>query len=190
MKCGIRRRSHYRLQGDARAVAGHADGAVREAQPSGGTCRALVADSAQRLRPLIEALGTASAWLPGYRIKALDGNHIASTGVSWRFFAIVQRGRCRSVAGRSGTRDRIGDADGGLGRTNAQEQSVGAKCSRPWSQDHHCGSELLHLGFRLGIAARRLLRDPSPCKHACHVVGKPPMSRAHREQEVLEQVVT
>jgi hypothetical protein len=26
-----------------------------------------------------EALGTASTWLPGYRIKVLDGNHIAST---------------------------------------------------------------------------------------------------------------
>ena len=44
-----------------------------------GTCQALVADSAQRLRPVIEALGTSSAWLPGYRIKVLDGNHIAST---------------------------------------------------------------------------------------------------------------
>jgi hypothetical protein len=44
-----------------------------------GTCQALVADSAQRLRPVIEALGTTSAWLPGYRIKVLDGNHIAST---------------------------------------------------------------------------------------------------------------
>jgi hypothetical protein len=44
-----------------------------------GTCQALVADSAQRLRPVIEALGTASPWLPGHRIKVLDGNHIAST---------------------------------------------------------------------------------------------------------------
>ena len=44
-----------------------------------GTCQALVADSSQRLRPVIEALGTPSAWLPGYRIKVLDGNHIAST---------------------------------------------------------------------------------------------------------------
>ena len=44
-----------------------------------GTCQALVADSAQRLRPVIEALGTPAAWLPGYRIKVLDGNHIAST---------------------------------------------------------------------------------------------------------------
>ena len=38
-----------------------------------------MADSAQRLRPVIEALGTPAAWLPGYRIKVLDGNHIAST---------------------------------------------------------------------------------------------------------------
>jgi len=44
-----------------------------------GTCEALVLESAQRLRPVIEALGTASAWLPGHRIKVLDGNHIAST---------------------------------------------------------------------------------------------------------------
>jgi hypothetical protein len=44
-----------------------------------GTCQALVADSAQRLRPVIEALGTPPMWLPGYRIKVLDGNHIAST---------------------------------------------------------------------------------------------------------------
>ena len=44
-----------------------------------GTCQALVADSAQRLRPVIEALGTPGAWLPGHRIKVLDGNHIAST---------------------------------------------------------------------------------------------------------------
>jgi hypothetical protein len=45
-----------------------------------GTSEALVADSAQRLRPVIDALGMrGSAWLPGYRIKALDGNHLAST---------------------------------------------------------------------------------------------------------------
>jgi hypothetical protein len=44
-----------------------------------GTCEALVADSAQRLRPVVEALGTPSAWVPGYRVKVLDGNHIAST---------------------------------------------------------------------------------------------------------------
>jgi hypothetical protein len=44
-----------------------------------GTCQALVADSAQRLRPVVEALGTPSAWLHGYRIRVLDGNHIAST---------------------------------------------------------------------------------------------------------------
>ena len=44
-----------------------------------GTCQALVADSAQRLRPVIEALGMPTAWLPGYRIKVLDGDHIGST---------------------------------------------------------------------------------------------------------------
>jgi len=45
-----------------------------------GTSEALVAHSAQRLRPVMDALGMPdSAWLPGYRIKALDGNHLAST---------------------------------------------------------------------------------------------------------------
>ena len=45
-----------------------------------GTSQALVAASAERLRPVIEALGAPSKpWLSGYRIKALDGNHLAST---------------------------------------------------------------------------------------------------------------
>ena len=45
-----------------------------------GTSDALVAYSAERLRPVIEALGMpGSPWLPGYRIKVLDGNHIAAT---------------------------------------------------------------------------------------------------------------
>ena len=45
-----------------------------------GTSQALVAASAGRLRPVIDALGGArDPWLPGYRVKALDGNHIAAT---------------------------------------------------------------------------------------------------------------
>lgn len=45
-----------------------------------GTSEALVADCAQRLRPVIDALGEPrEEWLPGYRIKALDGNHLAAT---------------------------------------------------------------------------------------------------------------
>jgi hypothetical protein len=45
-----------------------------------GTSDALVADSAQRLRPVMDALGMpGSPWLAGYRIKALDGNHLACT---------------------------------------------------------------------------------------------------------------
>jgi IS4 transposase len=44
------------------------------------TSEALVSHSAQRLRPVIDALGMSEpAWLPGYRIKALDGNHLAAT---------------------------------------------------------------------------------------------------------------
>jgi hypothetical protein len=45
-----------------------------------GTSQALVADSAQRLRPVLDELGMPSSpWLPGHRIKALDGNHLACT---------------------------------------------------------------------------------------------------------------
>lgn len=45
-----------------------------------GTSESLVAYSAERLRPVIEELGTGEApWLRGYRIKVLDGNHLAAT---------------------------------------------------------------------------------------------------------------
>lgn len=43
------------------------------------TTEALVAHSADRLRPVIAALGTADQWLAGYRIRVLDGNHLAAT---------------------------------------------------------------------------------------------------------------
>lgn len=43
------------------------------------TTEALVAHSAARLRPVIAALSTAEPWLPGYRIRVLDGNHLAAT---------------------------------------------------------------------------------------------------------------
>lgn len=40
----------------------------------------LVRHFAGRLAPVIEAMkGTVSEWLPGYRVKLLDGNHIAAT---------------------------------------------------------------------------------------------------------------
>jgi hypothetical protein len=40
----------------------------------------LVHDAAQRLRPVIALLGaTGPSWLPGYRIKILDGIHLAAT---------------------------------------------------------------------------------------------------------------
>ncbi len=41
---------------------------------------ALVAHSATRLRPVIEAMAPGrEPWLPGYRVRVLDGNHLAST---------------------------------------------------------------------------------------------------------------
>jgi hypothetical protein len=41
---------------------------------------ALVAHSATRLRPVIDAMGSeVEPWLPGYRVRVLDGNHLTST---------------------------------------------------------------------------------------------------------------
>jgi hypothetical protein len=41
---------------------------------------ALVAHSATRLRPVIEAMAPGlEPWLPGYRVRVLDGNHLTST---------------------------------------------------------------------------------------------------------------
>jgi hypothetical protein len=42
-----------------------------------GTSEALVAHSAERLRPIVEELGAPDEpWLEGHRIKVLDGNHL------------------------------------------------------------------------------------------------------------------
>jgi Transposase DDE domain len=41
---------------------------------------ALVAHSATRLRPVIDAMASGlEPWLPGYRVRVLDGNHLTST---------------------------------------------------------------------------------------------------------------
>lgn len=45
----------------------------------GSTAEALVAHTADKLRPVIEALGAKDEWLPGYRVRVLDGNHLAAT---------------------------------------------------------------------------------------------------------------
>ncbi len=43
------------------------------------TIEALVAHSAERLRPAVAAMGKSEPWLEGFRIRVLDGNHIAAT---------------------------------------------------------------------------------------------------------------
>lgn len=41
---------------------------------------ALVSHSATRLRPVLDAMGSRrDPWLPGYRVRVLDGNHLSST---------------------------------------------------------------------------------------------------------------
>jgi hypothetical protein len=45
-----------------------------------GVSAALVADSATQLAPVIDALdGRSPAWVPGYRTRVLDGNHLSKT---------------------------------------------------------------------------------------------------------------
>jgi IS4 transposase len=45
-----------------------------------GVSAALVADSAAQIGPVIDALQTRlPAWLPGYRCRVIDGNHLAAT---------------------------------------------------------------------------------------------------------------
>ena len=45
-----------------------------------GVCATLVRDSAELAEPVIKALGASHPrWIPGYQIKVLDGNHLAST---------------------------------------------------------------------------------------------------------------
>ncbi len=155
-----------------------------------------MADSAQRLRPVIEALGTASAWLPGYRIKVLDGNHIcvhgASAGGSSRLCSRALPGLSLSTFWnqRPDWRRRwwvVGP--GTLKELVCWEPVLAAVEPKDlYIADRNFCTHRLSARHR---EARRLLRDPSPCKHACHVVGKPPRCRGRTESgEVLEQVVT
>jgi hypothetical protein len=45
-----------------------------------GVSAALVADSAAQIAPVIKALKARSpAWLPGYRVRIIDGNHLSAT---------------------------------------------------------------------------------------------------------------
>lgn len=45
-----------------------------------GVSAALVRDSAELAEPVVKALGASHPrWIPGYRIKVLDGNHLSST---------------------------------------------------------------------------------------------------------------
>jgi hypothetical protein len=45
-----------------------------------GLSQALVTDSAQQAEPVINALAARrTSWLPGYRVRVLDGNHLAAT---------------------------------------------------------------------------------------------------------------
>lgn len=44
-----------------------------------GVSAELVRDSFRQAAPAVEALGRQAPWLPGYRVKILDGNHLSAT---------------------------------------------------------------------------------------------------------------
>ena len=160
-----------------------------------GTSGALVAHSADRLRPVIEALGMPSApWLRGYRIKALDGNHLAATE---RRLAVLRDCAAGPLPGQSLVvlepetglaTQMVGCEDG-----HAQERSLlqpvlaGVQSKDVYIADRN----FCTLGFLFGVAERRgffAIRQ-----HAnLPVVSEGTLRRRGRTDtgEVLEQSVT
>jgi hypothetical protein len=68
---------------------------------------ALVHDSAQRVAPVIRALGASlPPLLPGYRVRILDGNHLAATEHRLKELRRTGPVRCRESPWRSSIRNR------------------------------------------------------------------------------------
>lgn len=64
-----------------------------------GVCRELVRETAEHMASIIENMeGTASALLPGYRVKIVDGNHLRRTD---RRIAELRRGNVAPLPGKS-----------------------------------------------------------------------------------------
>ena len=64
-----------------------------------GVCRELVRETAEHMASIIEKMGgTASALLPGYRVKIVDGNHLRRTD---RRIAELRRGNVAPLPGKS-----------------------------------------------------------------------------------------
>ncbi|MGH7272156.1 MAG: transposase [Polyangiaceae bacterium] len=124
------------------------------------TSQALVTYSAERLRPVIDSLvGTpGTPWLRGYRIKALDGNHLAATErrleVLWQCAAGPLPGQALVVLDpETGLATQmVGCEDG-----HAQERSLlGPVLAGVQPKDVYIADRnFCTLGFLFGLAERR-----------------------------------
>jgi hypothetical protein len=77
--CGIRKSVHAAFQATADIAVSITSVYNKLAGVEPGVSAALVRFCGNRLTPLIAALGAAPEWLPGYRARLLDGNHLAAT---------------------------------------------------------------------------------------------------------------
>jgi hypothetical protein len=160
-----------------------------------GTSEALVAYSADRLEPVIEALGMPSApWLRGYRIKVLDGNHLAATE---RRLEVLRECAAGPLPGQSLV---VLDPETGLATQmvgcedgHAQERSLFEPVLagvRP--KDVYIGDRnFCTLGFLFGVAERKgffVIRQHAQLP----IVSEGTLRRRGRTDsgEVLEQSVT
>jgi hypothetical protein len=160
-----------------------------------GTSEALVSHSAERLRPVIEALGMPTErWLRGYRMKALDGNHLAATE---RRLEVLRRCAAGPLPGQALvvlepetglTAQIVGCEDG-----HAQERSLlepvlaGVQPKDVYIADRN----FCTLGFLFGIAARKgffVIRQHAQLP----LVSEGTLRRRGRTEsgEVFEQSVT
>jgi hypothetical protein len=77
--CGIRKSVHAAFQATDAIAVSITSLYNKLAGVEPGVSAALVRFCGDRLTPIIAALGAAPAWLPGYRTRLLDGNHLAAT---------------------------------------------------------------------------------------------------------------
>ncbi len=77
--CGIRKSVHAAFQATEDIAVSITSVYNKLAGVEAGVSAALVRFCGRRLRPIIAALGVAPEWLPGYRARLLDGNHLAAT---------------------------------------------------------------------------------------------------------------
>jgi hypothetical protein len=77
--CGVRKSVHAAFQATEDIAVSITSVYNKLAGVEAGVSAALVRFCGNRLTPIIAALGVAPEWLPGYRARLLDGNHLAAT---------------------------------------------------------------------------------------------------------------